>query len=115
MEETRRQEERKLVSSAQHHLGDGPTSSLGPVGMEKEQRAGGLVIEVKAAVWLKLGLSPSRVEEVIYELAPWGCLRMVETKRPEGHWHADIQFAIDTESWKADLEESQVCCHQCSL
>ena len=54
-----------LASSAQHHR-DGPTSSLGPVGMGKEQRAvcsGSLVVEVEAAVLLKLGLSVSRVEE----------------------------------------------------
>ena len=37
--------------------------------MSKEQRAvrsGGVVVEV--AVWLKLGLSPSRAEEVVDEL-----------------------------------------------
>ena len=51
-----------LASSAQHHQGDGPTSSPGPVRMGREQRAvysGGLVVEV-AILW-KLGLSPSRV------------------------------------------------------
>ena len=58
--------------------------------MGKEQRAlcnGGLVVEVEAADWLKLGLSPSRVEEVVDELLhPGGaCLRMAETKRTEGH------------------------------
>ena len=50
--------------SAQHHQGDGPTSSLGPVPMGKEQRTvcgGGLVVEV--AVLSKLGLNPSGVEE----------------------------------------------------
>ena len=39
---------------------------LGPVSMGKEQSAvcsGGLVGEVEAAVLLRLGLSPSRVEE----------------------------------------------------
>ena len=64
----------------------------------KEQRAvysGGLVVEVKAAVWLKLGLSPSSVEEVVDELLHHGCvyLRMAETKRAEGHC-ADIQCPI---------------------
>ena len=57
---------------------------------------GGLLLEVEAAVLLKLGLSPSRVEEVVNELLYHGCvyLRMVETKRAEGHWHADIQCPI---------------------
>ena len=52
-----------LVSSAQHRQGDGPTSSHGPVSMAEQRAAcsGGLVIEVVAAVLLKLGLSPSRV------------------------------------------------------
>ena len=39
--------------------------------MGKEQRAvccGRLVVEVEAVVWLMLGLSPSRVEEVVDEL-----------------------------------------------
>ena len=51
---------------------------------------------VEAAVWLKLGLSPSRVEEVVDELLrPGGVyLRMAETKRAEGHWRADIQCPI---------------------
>ena len=43
--------------------------------MGKEQRAlcsGGLVVEVEAAVWLKLGLSSSRVEEVVDELLHHG-------------------------------------------
>ena len=44
---------RRLASSTQHRQGNGPTSSLGPVGMSKEQSAecsGGLVVEVEAAV-----------------------------------------------------------------
>ena len=48
---------------------------LGPVSMGKEQRAvcsGDLVVEVEAAVRLKLGLSPSRVEEVVDELLHHG-------------------------------------------
>ena len=56
----------ELASSTQHHQGDGPTSSLGPVSMGKGQRAvcsGGLVVEVEAAVLSKLGSSLSRVEE----------------------------------------------------
>ena len=60
----------EVVSSTQHHQGDGPTSSLGPVSMGKEKRAvcsGGLVVAVEAAVWLKLASSPSRVEEVVGE------------------------------------------------
>ena len=64
-----------LASSTQHHQGDGPTSLLGPVSMDKEQRAvrsGGLVVEVEAAVLLKLGLSPRRVEEVVDELLQAG-------------------------------------------
>ena len=63
-------EEVVVASSAQYHQEDGPTSSLGPVSMGKEQRAvcsGGLVAEVEAAVLLKLGLSLSTVEEVVDE------------------------------------------------
>ena len=90
---------REVASSAQHHQGDRPTSSRGPVRMGKEHRAvcsGGLVVEVEAAVWLKSGLSPSRVEEVVDEVLHHGrvYLTMVETKRAEGHWHADIQCPI---------------------
>ena len=45
------------ASSTQHHQGDGPTSSLGPMSMGKQQTAvGGLVVEIEAAAWLKLGL-----------------------------------------------------------
>ena len=49
-------------------------------------------LKVVAAVWLKLGLSPSRVEEVVDELLYHGSvyLRMAETKRTEGHWCTDI-------------------------
>ena len=89
-----------MASSAQHHRGgDGPTSSLGHVSMGKEQRAvcsGGLIVEVEAAVWLKLGLSPSRVKEVVDEFLHHGqvYLRMAETKRAERHWCADIQRPI---------------------
>ena len=63
-----------------------------------------------AAVWLKLVLSLSSVEEVVDGLLHHGCvyLRMAETKRAEGHWRADIQCPISTESWKTDLKESQV-------
>ena len=73
---------------------DGTTSLLGPVSMGKEQRAvcsGGLVVEVEAAVWLQLGLSPSRGEEVIDALLPHRVVypRMAETKRAEEHWRAD--------------------------
>ena len=53
----------RLASSAQHHQGDDPKSSLGPVSMGKEQRvvcSGGLIAEVEAAVLLKLGLRPSQ-------------------------------------------------------
>ena len=62
-----RKKEGGLASSAQLHRGDGPTSSLGPVSMGREQRAvcsGGLVV-AEVAVWLKLGSSPSRVEEIV--------------------------------------------------
>ena len=53
--------------------------------MGKEQRAvcsGVLVVVVEAAVWLKLGLSPSRVEEVVGEFLHHGrvCLRMAVDK-----------------------------------
>ena len=76
-----------LASLAQHHREDGTTSSLGPVSMGREQRAvcsGGLVVEVEAAVWLELGLSPRRVEEVVDELLHhrWVCLGIV------GVWQA---------------------------
>ena len=65
--------------------------------MDNEQGAvcsGGLVVEVESAVWLKLGLSPSR-DEVVDELLHHGCVyvRMAETKRAEGHC-ADIQCPI---------------------
>ena len=43
-------------SSAWHHRGDGPTSSLGHVSMGKEQKAvysDGLVVEVEAAVLVR--------------------------------------------------------------
>ena len=58
--------------------------------MGREQRAvcsGGLIVEVEAAVWLSLSLSPSRVEEVIDELLHHRgvYLRMAETKRAEEH------------------------------
>ena len=46
---------------------------LGPVNVDKEQRAvcrGVFVVVVEAAVWLKLDLSPSRVEEIVDELSP---------------------------------------------
>ena len=58
--------------------------------MGKEQRAlcsGGLVVEVETAVLLKLGSSPSRIEEVVDELLHHGRMRvgMAETKRAEGY------------------------------
>ena len=43
--------------------------------MGKERRtvcSGGLIVVVEAAVWLKLGLSPSWVEEVVDELLHCG-------------------------------------------
>ena len=77
--------------------------------MGKEQRAvysGGLVVEVVAEVLLKLGLNPSRVAAVVDELLHRRglYLRMEETKRAEGHWHADIARLISTASWKTDSE-----------
>ena len=53
---------RRVASSAQHHRGDGSASSLGPVGMGKEQRAvhGGGLVEVGEL----LSFSLSGVEEV---------------------------------------------------
>ena len=54
-----------LTSSAQHHRGDGPTSSLGPVSMGREQRAvckRGLVVGVEAAALLKLDWVEADVE-----------------------------------------------------
>ena len=67
--------------------------------MGKAQRAacsGGLEVEVEAAAWLKLGLSPSRVEEVVDEFLHHRsvCLRMAETKSAEGHWRDDMQCPI---------------------
>ena len=61
---------------------------------------GGLV------VWLKLGLSPSRVEEVVDELLHCRVvhLRMAESKGAEGHSCAGIKCLISTESGKTDLE-----------
>ena len=58
--------------------------------------SGGLIVEVEAAVWLKLGSSPSRAEKVVDEdLHREGVyVRMAETKRAEGHWHAHIQCPI---------------------
>ena len=58
---------RAMASSAQHHQGDGPTSSLGLVSMGKEQRAvcsEGLVVVVVAGGLVEAkGLRPSAVEE----------------------------------------------------
>ena len=73
----------------------------------KEQCAvGGLVVAVEAAVWLKLGLSPSKVvDDLVYHASVY--LRIAETKRAEGHWRADIQCPIGTGSWKTDLEEGE--------
>ena len=59
-----------LASSAQHHQGDGPTSSLRPVSMSKEQRAvcsDDLVIAVKEGAQkgsLGLRLIPRRHQSV---------------------------------------------------
>ena len=50
-------------------------NSIHEEGEGKEQRAvcgGGLVVVGEAAVWLKLGLSPSSVEEVVSELLHHG-------------------------------------------
>ena len=102
-------------SSAQHHRGDGPASSLGPVSMGKEQRAvcsGGLVVAVEAAVWLKLGLSPSRVRAVVDELLHHKCvcLGMAETKR-ERYWcrHPVLDWPLkvgknDSEQWGGAID-----------
>ena len=88
-----------MASSAQHHQGDGPTLSLGPVSMGNEQRAvcsGGLVVEAEAAVLLKLSLSPRRDGVVVGEflIHEGVCLRTAETKRAKEHWRTDIQCPI---------------------
>ena len=76
--------------------------------------SGGLVVLVKAAVWLKLGVSLSKVEEVVGEFLHRGdvCLRMAETKSAEGRWRADIQCPTNTTSWKTDSEGSQIRRHE---
>ena len=64
-----------------------------------------------------MGLSPRLVEEVVEELLH--CrgvyLGMVERKREEGHWRADIECPISTESWNTDSKERQVHRHKHSL
>ena len=49
-----------VANSVQHHQGDGPTSSVEPVNMGKEERSAVAVVEVEAPALLKSGLSPSR-------------------------------------------------------
>ena len=45
---------------------------------------------------MKLGLSPSRVEDVVTEFLGHGCVcpRMMETKRAEGHWRAILRREV---------------------
>ena len=57
---------RCVASSARHHRKDGRSSLLGHVSMSKEQRAESILSfngEATTAVFLKLGVSPSRVKE----------------------------------------------------
>ena len=61
-----------MAGSAQHHRGDGPTSSLGHVSMDKEQSivcSGGLVVEVEAAVLFesRVGLKKQMMGESAFD------------------------------------------------
>ena len=96
-------------SRARHHTNKEMGPPLGPVSMGTEQRAvcsGGLVVEVEAEVLLKLGLSPSRVEEVIDELLHHGGvhLRMANDKECGRALLCPKPSArLATETWKIDF------------